>query len=68
MIHPRLSNVLNRTDERSIFNAFIEEYASICDNVIFKKEYYVREKMGDEIIEINIPYPFILSSFHVPMY
>lgn len=63
VIHPRLSNVLNRTDERSIFNAFIEEYASICDNVIFKKEYYIREKMGDEIIEINIPYKLYFLNY-----
>lgn len=28
---------------------------SVCDGIIFKLEYYVREKMGEEIIDIKLP-------------
>ena len=41
--------------EDSAFDVFMD-YSSVCDSVIFRKEYYVREQVGEETIDIEIPH------------
>ena len=38
-------------------------FTSICDSFIFKKEYFVREMMRDEIIDIPIPQPLYFLNY-----
>ena len=40
--------------EDSPFEVFLET-GSVCDTYIFRKEYYVREKFEDEVIDILLP-------------
>lgn len=40
--------------EATAFDAFMNN-SSICDSIIFRKEFFVREQMGEAIIDIKIP-------------
>ena len=52
-LKPRIRAIFGVSDA-NLLKTFLDE-GSVCDNFIFRKEYYIREKVNEEIIDIQLP-------------